>query len=85
MVVKFTTPVYTGGTYQLSLKAGNDGTILVDECGQEMPIQTLPFIAADTVNASFTYTAVYGCQRDTFYSHIMGHTMSIAGTGPSIL
>ncbi|MGB5026903.1 MAG: gliding motility-associated C-terminal domain-containing protein, partial [Chitinophagaceae bacterium] len=69
--------VYTGGTYQLSLKAGNDGTILVDECGQEMPIQTLPFIAADTVNASFTYTAVYGCQRDTFlFSHNGAHNVN---------
>lgn len=77
VVVKFTTPVYTGGTYQLSLKAGNDGTILVDECGQEMPIQTLPFIAADTVNASFTYTAVYGCQRDTFlFSHNGAHNVN---------
>lgn len=77
VVVKFTTPVYTGGTYQLSLKAGNDGTILVDECGQEMPVQTLPFIAADTVNASFTYTAVYGCQRDTFlFSHNGAHNVN---------
>ena len=77
VVVKFTTPVYTGGTYQLSLKAGNDGTILVDECGQEMQIQTLPFIAADTVNASFTYTAVYGCQRDTFlFSHNGAHNVN---------
>lgn len=77
VVVKFTTPVYTGGTYQLSLKAGNDGTILVDECGQEMPIQTLPFITADTVNASFTYTAVYGCQRDTFlFSHNGAHNVN---------
>ncbi|MBK8140100.1 MAG: gliding motility-associated C-terminal domain-containing protein [Chitinophagaceae bacterium] len=77
VVVKFTTPVYTGGTYQLSLKAGNDGTILVDECGQEMPIQTLPFIAADTVNASFTYTAMYGCQRDTFlFSHNGAHNVN---------
>lgn len=77
VVVKFTTPVYTGGTYQLSLRAGNDGTILVDECGQEMPIQTLPFIAADTVNASFTYTAVYGCQRDTFlFSHNGAHNVN---------
>ncbi len=77
VVVKFTTPVYSGGTYQLSLKAGNDGTILVDECGQEMPVQTLPFIAADTVNASFTYTAVYGCQRDTFlFSHNGAHNVN---------
>ncbi len=77
VVVKFTTPVYIGGTYQLSLKAGNDGTILVDECGQEMPVQTLPFIAADTVNASFTYTAVYGCQRDTFlFSHNGAHNVN---------
>lgn len=77
VVVKFTTPVYTGGTYQLTLKAGNDGTVLIDECGQETPLQTLPFNAADTVNADFTYAAVLGCERDTFmFTHNGTHNVN---------
>ena len=77
VVVKFTTPVYTGGTYQLTLKAGNDGTVLIDECGQETPLQTLPFNAADTVNAAFTYAAVLGCERDTFmFTHNGAHNVN---------
>ncbi|HNU16061.1 MAG TPA: PKD domain-containing protein, partial [Chitinophagaceae bacterium] len=77
VVVKFTTPVYTGGTYQLTLKAGNDGTVLIDECGQETPLQTLPFNAADTVNADFTYAAVLGCEKDTFmFTHNGAHNVN---------
>lgn len=77
VVVKFTTSVYTGGTYQLTLKAGNDGTVLIDECGQETPLQTLPFNAADTVNAGFTYAAVLGCEKDTFmFTHNGAHNVN---------
>ncbi len=77
VIVKFTTPVYHGGTYQLTLRAGNDGTVLVDECGQEMPVHTLPFTAADTVNAGFIYTAQYGCRQDTFsFSHNGAHNVN---------
>jgi gliding motility-associated-like protein len=65
IVVKFAAPVYTKGIFQLSLKPGNDGTILIDECGQETPMQTLSFTTADTVNADYSYTGAYGCQRDT--------------------
>lgn len=77
VVVKFTTPVYIGGTYLLTLKAGNDGTVLIDECGQETPLQTLPFNAADTVNADFIYAAVLGCERDTFmFTHNGAHNVN---------
>ena len=65
VVVKFAAPIFTKGTYQLTLKAGNDGTILIDECGQETPTQTLPFVTADTVNADYSYNEKLGCQRDT--------------------
>jgi gliding motility-associated-like protein len=65
VVVKFAAPIYTRGNYLLTLKAGSDGTVLIDECGQETPVHTLPFTTADTVSADFTYTAKLGCQRDT--------------------
>lgn len=65
VVVKFSTPINTKGVYQLTLKAGTDGTVLVDECGQETPTQTLQFTTEDTVNADYTFINDYGCQRDT--------------------
>ncbi|MEO5946493.1 MAG: gliding motility-associated C-terminal domain-containing protein [Chitinophagaceae bacterium] len=70
VVVKFAAPIFTKGNYQLTLKAGNDGTVLIDECGLETPTHTLPFTTADTVNASFSYTEKLGCRTDTIsFSH----------------
>jgi gliding motility-associated-like protein len=65
VVVKFAAPINTRGNYLLTLKAGSDGTVLIDEFGQETPVHTLPFTTADTVSADFTYTEKLGCQRDT--------------------
>lgn len=77
VVVRFAAPIYTRGTYQLQLKAGNDGTVLIDECGQETPVQTLPFTTVDTVSAAFTYTARLGCQRDTLtFRHDGAHQVN---------
>lgn len=70
VTVRFSAPIYTRGTYTLSLRPGNDGSVLIDECGQETPNQQLNFNTADTVNADFTYTERLGCQRDTLrFSH----------------
>lgn len=77
VVVKFAAPIFTKGTYQLTLKAGNDGTVLIDECGLETPIHTLPFTTADTVNAAFTYTEKLGCRTDTLsFSHNGAHDVN---------
>lgn len=86
-IVKFTTPVYAGGTYQLTLLAGNDGSTILDECGQEMPQHTRSFVAADTVNAGFIYTATLGCLENQYlFSHDGAHGVNqwnwtINGTG----
>lgn len=73
-IVRFTRPVYNGGTYQLTLRAGNDGSVILDECGQEMPEHTLSFTAADTVNADFTYTSTLGCLENSYlFSHDGAH------------
>ncbi len=70
ITVKFAAPIFTRGTYQLTLKAGDDGTVIIDECGQETPVQTLPFSTVDTVNADFSVASKLGCQRDTLtFSH----------------
>lgn len=65
VLIKLGAPIYNKGTYTLSLKAGTDGTTVIDECGQESPLQSLDFQAADTVSAAFSYTSRLGCQRDT--------------------
>jgi gliding motility-associated-like protein len=76
-IVKFTTPIYVGGTYQLTLKAGNDGSVILDECGQEMPQHTRSFIAADTVNAGFTYTTTLSCLQNTYtFTHNGAHNVN---------
>ncbi len=69
--VKLSTPIQTKGTYQIRLQTGSDGNTIIDECGQETPAgATLNFNTKDTVNADFTYSIKYGCERDTInYFH----------------
>ena len=77
VVIKLSGPIVVGGTYQLRLKAGDDGTVIIDECGQETPIQTINFTAADTVSAEFTYNAVLGCVKNTVnFSHDGAHNVN---------
>ena len=75
--VTFSAPIYTKGNYTLTLKAGTDGNVVIDECGQETPTQTLSFITADTVSATFQYNILYGCLKDTvFFSHDGAHNVN---------
>lgn len=77
IVVKFSKPITVKGTYNLTLKAGDDGTVVIDECGQETPTQTLPFQAVDTVNADFTYSSKLGCLNDTItFTHNGAHDVN---------
>ncbi|HEX7904090.1 MAG TPA: gliding motility-associated C-terminal domain-containing protein [Chitinophagaceae bacterium] len=77
IVIKFAAPIYTGGTYQLTLKTGTDGTTVIDECGQESPLQTLPFQASDTVDATFQYSTLLGCEKNTLtFSHDGAHNVN---------
>ena len=44
------------GNFRITLRRGNDGNTLIDECNQEcVPGQFLNFKVADTVNADFNY------------------------------
>lgn len=75
--VKLSSPIYTKGTYQLTLKTGNDGTVVIDECGQETLVQTLSFNTADTVSAIFNYSNTMGCRLDTLhFSHNGAHDVN---------
>jgi len=77
VVVKFSSPITVKGAYTVSLKAGSDGNVVIDECGQETPVQTLSFSAVDTVSATFQYNVLYGCLKDTvFFSHNGAHDVN---------
>ena len=75
--IKFDKPITTKGNYLLTLKAGDDGSPIVDECGVATPEQTISFPVADTVAADFTYTTKFGCQKDTLiFSHDGTHDVN---------
>jgi gliding motility-associated-like protein len=64
--VQLSGPIVSGGTYQITLKSGDDGNTIIDECGQETPAgATLSFIMKDTVSAAFSDQVLFGCIRDT--------------------
>ena len=77
ITVNFSAPIYIKGNYSVTLKAGSDGNVVVDECGQETPVQTLSFSTADTVSALIQYNILYGCLSDTvFFSHDGAHDVN---------
>lgn len=77
IVVKFSAPVYTKGTYTLSIQPGIDGSPVFDVCGQPIQPQMLNFTTADTVNADFNYQLLFGCLRDTLlFSHNGAHDVN---------
>lgn len=77
VVVKFSAPIYTKGTYTLLISPGVDGSPVFDLCGQPILPQSLNFTTADTVNADFTFTNRLGCQRDTLtFSHNGAHDVT---------
>jgi len=77
IIVKFSSPITMKGTYSVSLKAGSDGNVVIDECGQETPLQSLSFVTVDTVSADFQNNILYGCLKDTvFFSHNGAHDVN---------
>ncbi|MFT3980320.1 MAG: gliding motility-associated C-terminal domain-containing protein [Ferruginibacter sp.] len=71
ITVNLAAPILRGGTYRITLRNGSDGNTLLDECSLATPAGSfIDFIVADTVNANFTYSIVYGCDRNTVqYNH----------------
>ncbi len=58
--------IVTEGNYQVTLKAGNDGNTIINECGQATTAgAVVSFSTKDTVSAFFDYTIDYGCKFDT--------------------
>ena len=65
ITVKLSSPIQTAGTYRITLRSGSDGNTIKNECSMETPAGSfLNFIAADTVNADFTYNIHLNCKTD---------------------
>lgn len=77
IVVKLSAPIYTKGTYTVSIQPGIDGSPIFDVCGQPILPQTLSFTTADTVSADFQNQLLYGCLKDTLhFSHNGAHDVN---------
>jgi gliding motility-associated-like protein len=64
-------PLQVSGSFSLVLQRGVDGNTLLDECNEETPAgSVLDFSVRDTVNAQFSYSIQYGCEKDLVsYNH----------------
>ncbi|HTR32034.1 MAG TPA: gliding motility-associated C-terminal domain-containing protein [Puia sp.] len=71
VVVQLSAAIKTMGSYQLSLKTGDDGNTLLNYCGISTAAITVPFNTADTVSAAaYNVKVLYGCTQDTvIYSY----------------
>jgi gliding motility-associated-like protein len=59
-------PIKTEGNYEVSLKKGNDGNTIINECSLETEADaTVAFATRDTVSANFSFNIKYGCKADT--------------------
>jgi hypothetical protein len=66
IVINLSQPLYLGGNFTLTLRNGNDGNTILDECNQQTPAGSfINFSIKDTVNAGFTFQVLYGCSTDT--------------------
>jgi len=64
--VTLSAPIKTAGNYTITLKQGNDGNTIINECGKETPAgESINFTTADTVSAAFKTITKLGCNRDT--------------------
>ena len=77
ILIKFASPIYTKGTYSLTVQPGIDGSPVFDICGQPILPQVLTFTTADTVSAVHSFSSKYGCQRDTLtFTHDGAHDVN---------
>lgn len=59
-------PIYREGAYDISVRAGSDGSTLISKCWIITPAgASVPFATKDTVNAEFEYTLRLACEYDT--------------------
>jgi gliding motility-associated-like protein len=66
--IRLSSPIVTGGNYQVTLKTGADGNTIINECDVETTAGgTISFGIKDTVTASFNYNLDLGCNYDTIH------------------
>jgi gliding motility-associated-like protein len=66
ITLKLAGPIFTGGTYQVSVVNGTDLNTIINECGVATPAgSSISFQLKDTVSAVFTYDITLGCRIDT--------------------
>ena len=63
--LNLSSPILTGGTYQVQLTTGNDGNTLIDECGLPTAAATLSFTVSDPVSAIYRYDIPPSCNAST--------------------
>ncbi len=77
IVVRLSAPIYTRGTYTVTIQPGIDGSPVFDACGQPILPQVLTFTTADTVSAEFQSQLIYGCLSNTVvFSHDGAHDVN---------
>jgi len=77
IAIKLSAPIYTKGTYTVTIQPGIDGSPIFDVCGQPILPQVLSFATFDTVNAAFQYQMLFGCLKDTIlFSHNGAHDVN---------
>jgi gliding motility-associated-like protein len=63
--LNLTSPVFTGGSYRVTLATGTDGNTIIDECGRETPAGSfLLFTVPGGVSADFTYSIKASCKEN---------------------
>jgi gliding motility-associated-like protein len=67
IILHLSSPIITGGAYQITLGTGTDGNTLFDECGTPVSPGSLSFTVKASVSAAFTYTIKASCKEDTIY------------------
>jgi gliding motility-associated-like protein len=67
ITVRFTSPIFSKGTYTVIPKLSVNGGAVRDACGLVIQPQPVSFTAADTVSALFSYTTDLGCRTDTLH------------------
>jgi gliding motility-associated-like protein len=65
ITLNLSSPIVTGGVYQLHLVKGSDGNTLIDECGFSTPPSSLNITVKNSVSADFSYSVRSSCKTDT--------------------
>ena len=78
ILLELSAPIQTGGIYTVTIQNGSDGNTIFNECGVATLLnESANFVAADTVNAAFSYNINYGCAKNTVhYFHNGNHNIN---------